>query len=142
MQKLTREILEEILQEKWVWFKGTPKKPKPPVLKHHEIRLQLEARKADKYYDEIMFPTYHRFVRLLKALIQDEGYIDAHFEEVEGQWFFGSDCPECQNNMDFTFDRLLYRFLEKNPGWRQEYPTDEEIDAMGTPLPTHQQSLF
>jgi hypothetical protein len=142
MENLTRKILEEILTEKWVWDKGTPRKPKPPALRYHEIRLQVEKRKESMYYDEIMFPTYHRFVRLFYALIKDKGYKDLHFEEVDGNMFFGSDCPQCQSDVDIRLDKILYNYVETHPGWRQEYPTDEEIDTLKPALPTHQQSLF
>jgi hypothetical protein len=142
LQKIARGVLLEILKEKWVWNLGTAKNPQEPTLKYDSIRATLEDRMNDEYYDKVLFPHYWRMVRLLKCVVTDKEYTDLHFEEIEGELWFGSDCPECQNAVDQVLDRILYRYVQKHPEWIVEYPTDEEILALVTTKPSHQISLF
>ena len=141
MDNLTRGVLLEILQDDWIWTKPTRKNPEPE-LRYHAIKEAVEDYKESKYYHEVFFPTYHRFVRKLK-LFMDDSDPEVHFEEVDGEFFFGSECFHCQLKVDGKIDRILTRYVDEHPEWMAAQPvTDSEIDSLVESKPTYQPALF
>lgn len=153
MNKLDKEILIEVLKLDDIWTK--PKKVKGHVIEP-ELLISTVIRtaniwKENRYQDEIIFPTYHRFIRKLKGIIEpsDPKYCELHFEEVEGELWFGADCPQCQWSLDIQLDKILTRYCDNHPEWRERFYNDDktraEIDALAEQVstkPIYQPTLF
>ena len=135
MNKITAEIISELLEEEFAWDKKTRE------LNYHAVVDTYHEIREHRFYDEIYWPRILRAMRLIKAMgiFPEDIWSEETFgwyEEYTGWWpIYAPDINE----------RFCEEITYKNGKWRQTYfnkfwtsedwaweqPEEEEILALG-----------